>query len=510
MYKSFTTILLVIALAGCSASSNEERANEKYVAASSAARSMESEAGSHTRKYELYKDARQNIDEIIDDFPSTNTAVALTSRDIKITGRTLDEFINLDRRLARLAEFEQSPLALWTKFICQNAPKDEIPGAVSGIVQTNMKWGSEQQAELMYKTISEASMTIEDQFSRDKLVFQLSVLYAQNFTSPISLERLQIAEGIAQKHGGLTYGKEFAWATPEIATAYFKNEQREKATSLLNIYIEGVKTNEAESDDIASGMFRAARAFGDYDQTKATSLAKESFQISINNDPGLSAHMNMIKLIEFYSEIDEVEVAIKMAKKGLAWARGTPENAIRQIGVLTDYSQLFEKLGSKNIAEKILSDIGDVSVEDIGVYNSTDIAEAYVGLNRYIAAHKYTEAITYYGGKENPNDALTTIGVSQARSGFIKEAIQTADKISDDFDKSTVLFWVSKEYATEGRLVTALESARAITNGRLYRLAWLHSIEEYMKSQTTSDFKFTALAYDTYEHLEDRAKEELN
>lgn len=97
-------------ISGCSGDPNK-KANKLYTEASQALQLSKKENKNYSDLLDSYKSAKNRIDRILSEYPSSNIAVELSSDGIKVSGLTLSQFRELELSLKVLAEAEQSPLS---------------------------------------------------------------------------------------------------------------------------------------------------------------------------------------------------------------------------------------------------------------------------------------------------------------------------------------------------------------------------------------------------------------
>ena len=102
--------LPIFLLSGCSDDANKG-AKSLYSQASQALESSKTGQKSHAEVLVSYKTAKDRIERILREYPSSEIAVGLSSGGTTISGLTLDQFRGLEATLNELAEAERSPLA---------------------------------------------------------------------------------------------------------------------------------------------------------------------------------------------------------------------------------------------------------------------------------------------------------------------------------------------------------------------------------------------------------------
>jgi tetratricopeptide (TPR) repeat protein len=149
-------IFLTLFFYGCAGDPNE-KANKLYTEASQSLQISKTEKGSYSDMFNLYKNAKSQIEQILSKYPSSNIAVELSSGNVKISGLTLNQFRKREGSLKALAEAEQLPFSC--ALLVAKTIEDAFfkASALAVIADRSAKAGQFNQALEIAKTIEDAS-----------------------------------------------------------------------------------------------------------------------------------------------------------------------------------------------------------------------------------------------------------------------------------------------------------------------------------------------------------------
>ena len=217
--NTIVVIGVVLCLLSCSKSPNE-KANQLYVESNQIIQTMKTTGvDDHSKVYTSYKEAKQKIETILSKYPSSDLAVGLTSNKMKISGLTLNKFME---------------------------------------VESYFKYSFECKQDLMSCVVFLAE-NINDDSEKAFALAEIAVKYAE-------LGQLSKALSIAEN---INRDGTKAWALQNIAAKYGKGEQREqilsKALSIAENINDGFRKAEALKN--IAGKYAEAGQF-----TKALSI----------------------------------------------------------------------------------------------------------------------------------------------------------------------------------------------------------------------------------------------
>jgi len=187
----YTIIFSLILSNGCS-KDPEEISNKLYVGTYKHMQKAVNGAKTFTESYKHYKNARNNINRIINKYPQTGIAVKLTSGELKVFGLDLQKFKNLDGHLRLLSDAEKSPNPC-ALLICNSINDMQLKNKVfSYFINKSFETGDVQSALDIWLHV----LDIDTCYVNSEIIFQnflVVAFFAINpFESPLPFTMLPV------------------------------------------------------------------------------------------------------------------------------------------------------------------------------------------------------------------------------------------------------------------------------------------------------------------------------
>jgi tetratricopeptide (TPR) repeat protein len=445
--------LPIFLLSGCSDDANKG-AKLLYSEASQALESSQAGSKSYAEVLVSYKTAKEQIERILREFPSSEIAVGLSSGSTTISGLTLDQFQELEATLKQLVKAEQDPLAcalLLAKTTDTALGKSEVLAEIAGKVAESGK--KELALELLSKAL-DGVKTMKDTRLDSRVAGAIAVGYARAGDANRAIELACIL------HADHTLPPEL----PEIAGALAKLGQKQQA---LQILAQARKQAEALENSTEKSMAIAAIAsataeLGDF-QT-AIELTGAMMDGELKSKVFVAIAGKHAANGDFDQAMETAERIRYPWWKGSAWA--LIANELAKNGKQEQASQLFSK------ALEMTKLIGSPHDKFMAM---VDMAPAFAqGGQREQAMELLAQALeigrSAYG-RWRESWVMASIAIKLAEIGNFQQALDMVELIANADYQSEALAGIASEYGKSGQkeqtrplLAQALETARTIVD----------------------------------------------
>jgi tetratricopeptide (TPR) repeat protein len=412
-----TVVIGILISQGCSPDP-DKKANDLYLKASRIMQTIKRSDMSYTEAYAMYQKAKEKVDLILSEYPSSYLAYNLRARETSIVGITLEEFRKAEKSLKRKAAAEKNP------FLCALLVAESIKDdaariiAMTAIAQGQASAGQKEKAFELLTRIVEDSDELENSGSKARALTEIA--------------RVDYKLGRMDEAGhdlSLAFKAAAAVSAPEelavVAAAYAE----------FGFFSQAVDAAAGIKDDYAhvKALANIAGAYGKKGElTEAGALLSEALEINqqIQGDTqpwGLA------------------EIAVGYAKSGeFAKALGTAD-AIRDsnalVWTLAELSGISAAAGEETKQNKELLRRAEESLdfsEDSpqNAWARAELATEYAAADQFAKAIDLTESITHAYSK---NRAKADITGHLARTGKYTRALEIAAGINDPYFKSRAL-----------------------------------------------------------------------
>ena len=414
-----------------------EKADELYAQAAQLVESAK-QAGSYLEALPLYEQARDLLERIVSQYADSTVAVGLVSGQTKISNVTLSEFRELGDSFRRYAKAEQDPLPC--ALIVAGTVKREylrIEAAVD-IARVFVKAGQAKQATLALSQaldLANAIHAIADEYTKAEALVDIANEFVElgqpEKASPLLSQALDIAN---------TYPRweEAIWVAAEC------NEEPgcgdfEPRSATVTLFT-----------DIARGLVKAGQA------KQAESLLLQAFNLSDGIHWGFIRHSDVANIARGLVGAGQVTQALDIAKT----VRG--ENAA---GVLAAIARDLTKAGQVTQALDLVNALTEESQKSLALGAVVDeLAETGQPEQvRSTLALLLDPADTLKEKEYHRASLLVAIARDLTKAGQVTQALDVANTITGENEKSLALAAVARELTRAGQVTQALDIANTIT-----------------------------------------------
>lgn len=499
--RVFIYCALVLSLTSCD---SEKNANNLYTQASKTLQMAKDTSRTYTDLYPQYTAAKENIDEILLKYPSSNVAVGLFSEQIKISGFSLSEFNNKSHHLLKLYKDEESYqgyLLSLANLIFHDIENESTDSSLHFQISnlTNLAIGAARAGgvDLALNILDDAHSIINNHMFSDKGSELLSLIdVAVGYAAAGEIEKAIDITNIMMNYNdfgvyalnqivstliafnNLDKAVDVALLIPkdkyyrlsaiiEIADAFADAEEN----IISMAFIDEAYKQVLLTDSLTSQLIHIASLYnriGNVD--KAIQILEEAYEKpKVNNRYSTDSYIQYLleDLVVACKETGALPLLNKILVEALEMAK-IPSPEISRVEALHSIASAYSAAGK---AEQIV-EVLDREVKENGQhYDKSDyqeIASAYAVAGEFKKALKYAKLIKDEGSIKS--QTLKNIAISYSEQGEQSEAINVVESIPDSAyskllsPKEEALSHIALSYAAAGEYYSAFSTVKSIEN----------------------------------------------
>lgn len=420
LYSGLALLAVTVGLlsfSGCS-QDPDKKANDLFLEASRIIQTAKRSNMTYTETYAMFQQAKEKVDLILSDYPSSYLAYNLRAGETTIVGLTLEEIRRAEKSLKRKAAAEKDPVLcalLVAESITDNAARIM---AMSAVAKSQAAAGHKEKAMELLSQVIENSEELKNSGPKARALTEIAQVHYK-------LGRMEDAEyqlSLALKTAAaISASEEIAVAAAAYAEFGFLAQAADAASSI--------------KDDYAR-IKALANIAGEYgkrgDHQEAMNLLAEALQINQQIQGDIQA-WGLAEIAVGYAAAGEFAKGLNTAEaikdsNALAWT----------LAELSGISAAADEDTNKNKellqrAEETL-DLSEDSPQN--AWARAEIASEYAAADLFTKAINLTESISHAYSK---NWAKAAIAGHLARAGKYTRALEISAGINDPYFQSRAL-----------------------------------------------------------------------
>jgi tetratricopeptide (TPR) repeat protein len=439
--------------------------------------SLTTEAKNYTEANHYYKSARDNIELILSQYPSSNLAVNLSSGVTSISSFNLGEFRSLEHSIGQLASAEQNPNScalIVAKTIDDDIDKARVFANVAG---NYAQIGQTEKAIQVLSQAMETANAIEHDFHKAGVLVDISGAYIKSRQADRAGQVLSQAMETAKK---IELDSLKAYVLNNISDTYIKLGQHDNASHVLAEELKIVMDydplislgREEKINELYDIAGRYAEVGRKEKAAQILSLALELADKVTAPSPRIHLFSNIAGK---YAEAGQKEYASQLLNYALNLSMEGSSDYFTVLSV-TEIASKYAQIGQTEKAIQVLSQAMDIINkldEDSMMINAlVDIAGKYIDIaynEKATLALSRALKIETGGSQVYKVSMLVKIAGLYADAGqkehadrLLTSTLGNSKTIIDSSDRVGMLFDISKKYAEIGKFSEALEIAKLI------------------------------------------------
>lgn len=402
---------------GCS-QNPDKKANDLYLKASRIIQTIKRSEMSYTETYAMYQQAKEKVNLILSDYPSSYLAYNLRAGETTIVGLTLEELKRAEKSLKRKAAAEKDP------FLCALMVAESITDdaarimAMSAVAKNQAAAGHKEKAMELLSQVIENSEELKNSGPKARALTEIAQVHYK-------LGRMEDAEyqlSLALKTAAaISAAEEMAVAAAAYAEFGFLSQAADVASSIKNDYAR------------VKALANIAGAYGKKgDHQVAMNLLAEALQINQQIQGDIQA-WGLAEIAVGYAAAGEFAKGLNTAESikdsnALAWTLAE----LSGISAAAD----GDTHKNKELLQRAEESLDPSEDSPQNAWAQAEIASEYAAEDQFNKAINLTEFISHDYSK---NWAKAAISGHLARAGEYTRALEISAGINDPYFKSRAL-----------------------------------------------------------------------